>query len=234
MKQIKNNYLEQYGHTTDDSWRWRPAAGSDVDALVQLSNEQIAHEVNDIYTIDLVELGRNMLLSIVNQFYNPKKELFSVACDVESGEIIAYTWAERGQYVPWSTEECIVIRMSQVAPHISARKKLFLLAQQLRMWDVWATACGIKIIVSATIRQKTDAFLRLHEQAGYHIKGSSGYKRLTTATFEVAIPVDPQTVTAHATVAPVVDGQQNYRTKQPQIVVVGQASEEEFYKGQSQ
>ena len=150
MKQVKNIDLEQYAHTTADSWRWRPAAGSDIEALVKLSFEQIGHEVDDIYTIDLLELGRNMLLSIVNQFYNPKKELFSVACDVDTGEIIAYSWADRGQTVPWSTEETIGIRMCQVAPHISARKKLFLLAQQIRMWEIWATACNVKIIVSAT------------------------------------------------------------------------------------
>jgi hypothetical protein len=231
MKQVKNMDLEQYSHTTADSWRWRPGAGSDVDALVRLSNEQIGHEVDDIYTIDLVELGRNMLLSIVNQFYNPKKELFSVACDVDTGEIIAYTWAERGQFVPWSTEECIVIRMSQVAPHISSRKKLYLLAQQLRMWDVWADACGIKIIVSATIRKKQDAFLRLHEQAGYHIKGSSAYKRLMTATFQVDMPIQPHTVVAHSTFTPPSDGQYYIRTEQPVIVAVGAAPEMEIYKG---
>jgi len=221
MKQVKNSDLEQYSHTTADSWRWRPAAGSDVDALVRLSFEQIGHEVDDIYTIDLIELGRNMLLSIVNQFYNPKKELFSLAADVDTGEIIAYTWAERGQYVPWSTEECIVIRMSQVAPHISNRKKLFLLAQQIRMWEVWAAACGIKIIVSATIRAKHDAFLRLHEQAGYTIKGSSAYKRLSTATFAVDIPVDPHTVVAHGTYAPPTAGEYYQTTPEPQIVAMG-------------
>jgi hypothetical protein len=232
MKQVKSVDLERYAHTTADSWRWRPAAGSDVDALVKLSMAQIAHEVEEIYTIDLLELGRNMLLSIVNQFYNPKKELFSVACDVDTGEIIAYTWADRQTYVPWSTEESIIIRLCQLAPHISERNKIFLLAQQLRMWEVWADACGVKIICSTTMREKQDAFLRLHQQAGYQIRGSAAYKRLTTATFEVNMPIDPHTVVAHAT-APSVDSQNYSKPTQPHLVVVGQASEEEFYKSRT-
>jgi hypothetical protein len=230
MKQVKNIDLEQYAHTTADSWRWRPAAGSDIEALVKLSFEQIGHEVDDIYTIDLLELGRNMLLSIVNQFYNPKKELFSVACDVDTGEIIAYSWADRGQTVPWSTEETIGIRMCQVAPHISARKKLFLLAQQIRMWEIWATACNVKIIVSATTRRNQEAFLRLHESAGYTVKGSSAYKRLNTATFAIDQPVSPSTITAHSTYTP----SQTYSApQQPVIVAVGSAPEMEIYQGKT-
>jgi hypothetical protein len=231
MKQVKSSDLEQYSHTTADSWRWRPAAGSDVDALVRLSDAQIRHEVDGIYTIDLVELGRTMLLSIVNQFYNPKKELFSVACDVESGEIIAYTWADRGHYVPWSSEESIIIRLCQLAPHVSDRKKIFLLAQQLRMWEVWADACGVKIICSTTLREKQGAFLRLHEQAGYDIRGSAAYKRLMTATFQVDMPIQPHTVVAHSTFTPPSDGEYYIRTEQPVIVAVGAAPEMEIYKG---
>jgi hypothetical protein len=230
MKQVKNTGLEQYSHTTADSWRWRPAAGSDVDALVKLSNEQIRFEVEEIYQIDLIELGRTMLLSIVNQFYNPKKELFSVACDVDTGEIIAYTWADRGHYVPWSSEESIIIRLCQLAPHVSNRSKIFLLAQQLRMWEVWANACGVKIICSTTLREKQGAFLRLHQQAGYDLRGSAAYKRLSTATFAIDQPVSPGTITAHGSYTP----SQTYSApQQPVIVVTGAAPEMEIYQGKT-
>ena len=228
MKQVKNTGLEQYSHTTADSWRWRPAAGSDVDALVKLSNEQIRFEVEEIYKIDLIELGRTMLLSIVNQFYNPKKELFSVACHVDTGEIIAYTWADRGHYVPWSSEESIIIRLCQLAPHVSNRNKIFLLAQQLRMWEVWANACGVKIICSTTLRQKQDAFLRLHQQAGYDLRGSAAYKRLSTATFEIDQPVAPSAIVAHGSYTP----PQTYCDPPETIIVAtGAAPTMEIYKG---
>jgi hypothetical protein len=103
----------------------------------------------------------------------------------------------------------------------------------IRMWEVWAKACEIKIICSTTMRGDQAAFMHLHSDAGYSVRGSIAYKRLSTATFSVDIPVDPHTVVAHGTYTPPADGEYYIRTEQPVIVAVGDAPKMEIYTGRT-
>ena len=102
-----------------------------------------------------------------------------------TGRLLGYTWAMRNQYAPWSREEMVAIRIAHVALDIPVRERMFLCAQMLRMWEKFADACEIKIICSTTMREDQRGFLRLHQEAGYTVRGSIGYKRLNLATFEV-------------------------------------------------
>jgi len=56
------------------------------------------------------------------------------------------------------------------------------------MWEVWAQACEVPIIFSSTVRGEQDTFLELHRQAGYTVRGSVAYKRVTRVTFEIDEP----------------------------------------------
>ena len=177
--------LEDYAHTTADTWRWRPAAGTDVEAITDLALIYYRTESEDIFTNSPVEYSRRITLAIVNQFYNPRKELVSVAESTVNRSIVAYTWAERGHHVAWSAEELISIQMAHVDLALSARDRVFLCAQMMRMWEVWAEACEVPIINSSTVRTDQTAFLNLHRSAGYQVRGSVAYKRLNLVTFEV-------------------------------------------------
>jgi hypothetical protein len=55
----------------------------------------------------------------------------------------------------------------------------------LQMWEIWTRACKINIIFSSTIRESQDPFMRLHERAGYTVRGSCAYKRMSN------IKIDP-------------------------------------------
>lgn len=201
MRPIKNTSLEQYSHTVADAWRWRPAAGPDTEAITAMALEYFGLETDQIFENDPIEYSRNVLLATVSQFYNPKKELLSVAVDNDSQRIIAYTWAMRGQYAPWSTEEMVAIRIAHVDLTLSHRTRITLIAQMLRMWETWADACDIRIICSSSVRGEQQAFLRLHEQAGYSVRGSVCYKRLRIAAFAVEDPMAniDQPITAQST-----------------------------------
>lgn len=228
MQQSKDTSLLRYAHCEEDPWRWRAAAGPDTEAITAMAQSHFGLETDQIFQNDPIEYSRNVLLATVNQFYNPKKELLSVAVHEETGQILAYTWAMRGQYAPWSSEEMVAIKIAHCNMRISNRARIHLLAQMIRMWEVWARACDIKIICSTTMRGDQRAFMHLHESAGYSVRGSIAYKRLNTATFAIDQPIDPTTVTAHSTyTAP----QRSAGPQQPVLVVTGAAPTMEIYKG---
>jgi len=199
---MKNPNLEQYAHTIEDPWRWRPATGPDTPAIEAMAKQYFDQEPQPIYRWDTLEFSRNVLLGTVNQFYNPRRELISVAEHCETGQIIAYTWAMRDQRAPWSLEEMIAIRMAHVRLDLPVRARVHLVAQMLRMWETWADACSINIICSSTIRQDSGVFMRLHERAGYYCLGSVAYLRRSQATFAVDLVTDPNRVVAHSSYNP--------------------------------
>lgn len=188
MRIVKNIDLEKYAHVESDPWRWAPAAGTDCQDITDMALVDFARETDDIFENDPLEYQRNVMLTTVNQFYNPKMELLSVARLIGSGSLVAYTWAKRNEYAPWSREEMVAVRMAHTDQQISARSRVTLCAQMIRMWEVWAQACDIKIICSSTVRGEQQAFLDLHRAAGYSVRGSVAYKRLNTTTFAIDEP----------------------------------------------
>lgn len=233
MIQAKDTSLLRYAHTEADPWRWRPAAGPDTEAITAMALSHFGLETDHIFVNDPIEYSRNVLIATVNQFYNPKKELISVAVHEESQQIIAYTWAMRGQYAPWSTEEMVAVRIAHVNLRLSQRGRIHLLAQMIRMWEVWARACDLKIICSTTMRGDQTAFMHLHDRAGYSVRGSIAYKRLTLATFNVDMPINPGQVVADGRFVPPVNSDYYYRDQPPVIIAVGAAPTMDIYTGKS-
>lgn len=174
--------LEQYAHQVSDPWRWRAAAGPDCQDIVDLALVEFGKETDTIFQNDTIEYSRNLMLAIVSQFYNPTKELVSVA--YQGDVLLAYTWAMRGQYSPWSTEEMVAVRIAHCRQDLPARERVALVAQMIQMWEVWARACKVNIICSTSVRKDQKAFIHLHERAGYDIRGSVCYKRLSTVTMD--------------------------------------------------
>jgi hypothetical protein len=185
MQRIKNSTLEHFNHTESDAWRWRPAGGPDTTDIVAMAKQHFDAEVDDIFVTDPVEYSRNIVMATVNQFYNPRAELISVARHAESQALMAYTWAQRAQAAAWSREEMIVIKMAHMDMKLPARQRVALLAQMIRMWETWADACEIRIICSTTMRGDIEGYMRLHAAAGFSVRGSIAYKRIDTATFAV-------------------------------------------------
>jgi hypothetical protein len=169
--------LEAYSHTTADAWRWRSSTGADTQDIVDLALVCFGSETDGFFHNDPTEYGRNIMLATVNQFYNPLQELVAVAYAGE--QLMGYTWAVRNQYSPWSREEMVTIRIAHTRSDLSARERVALTAQMIQMWEVWARACAVPIIFSSTIRESQDPFLKLHARAGYTVRGSCAYKRLS-------------------------------------------------------
>lgn len=177
--------LEAYSHKLSDRWRWRQPTGADTQDIVDLALVCFGGETDKFFQNDPLEYGKNIMLATVNQFYNPVSELLSVAYD--GNMLLAYSWVVRGQYAPWSKEEMATVRIAHCRLDLTQRERITLLAQMLQMWEVWSRAAKVNIIFSSTIRESQDPFMRLHERAGYTVRGSCAYKRLNQ------IKIDPET-----------------------------------------
>ena len=168
--------LQKYAPTARDTWTWRLANLMDIDQIVAVSKRPFQDEVVDISRFDTNLFAKNLSLGIVRQAFNNLDEQIIVA--EESGQIIAWAWLVRGSYTTYSVDEVADGRFSHVDVNLPVRKKITLLAQIIQQWILWATVCGIPVIHSNTMRGNQQAFLRLHEQAGFIIKGSLAFYRI--------------------------------------------------------
>jgi len=160
------------------NYTWMRATGEDIQPIVAMAKTHFETEADSVFATDDWEYARNVGLAVVSQFYNPFTELLMVAKD-DSGKIIAYMWARRGERAVWSTEEMIAIRIAHLDLSLPVRTRVQLIQQMIELWELWAEQCGIRIICSTTMRRSQDGFLKIHERAGYDVRGSVCYKRLS-------------------------------------------------------
>jgi len=166
---------------TMPKYGWFPAMGTDVNEIVVMAQQHFQNEIDEIFTPDPVAYSRNITFAVVNQFYNPNAELLTVARSQE-GRLLAYTWAKSFDHAPWSDDNMIVVRMAHLALDLSARQRVTLIKDMLQLWESFAQLNKNPIICSTTMRREQDAFLKLHKQAGYDIRGSYAYKRIQLST----------------------------------------------------
>ena len=72
----------------------------------------------------------------------------------------------------------VVVRMAHVDLSLPARTRIRLVKDMIGLWEQWALLCQVPIVCSSTVRGDQAAFLRIHAQAGYDVRGSYAYKRL--------------------------------------------------------
>jgi hypothetical protein len=161
------------------NYNWRPATGLDIDNIVNMAETHFQNEIDNIFTPEPVIYGRNITLAVVNQFYGPLSQLLSVAID-ENNKLLAYTWCVRGEKASWSDDEMILVRMAHIDLQLPVRTKVKLVVDMINLWESWAKSCNVSIICSTTMRKDQDGFLKLHKKAGYDVRGSYAYKKVST------------------------------------------------------
>jgi len=159
-------------------WTWEPTTGLDIQAIVNMAVDHFETEIDTVFVPDHVAYARNLTQATVAQFYNPGAELLKVAKERETGRILAYTWAIRGEKTAWSDDEMICVRMAHVDLSLPTRQRLRLVTGMVVLWETWARECGVPVICSTTMRRDQTGFLELHRKLGYDVRGSYAYKRL--------------------------------------------------------
>jgi hypothetical protein len=161
------------------NYTWQPATGTDISNIVQMAESHFQTEIDQIFTPEPIVYSRNLTLAVVNQYYQPGTDLVSVARD-STGQLLAYTWARRGERACWSDDEMVVVRMAHVDLQLSARLRVKLVSDMMDQWERFTVYCGVPILCSTTMRADQLGFLRLHERRGYSVRGSFAYKKVNT------------------------------------------------------
>ena len=156
---------------------WYRATLGDVPDIVALSKQYFEAEVDDVFCTDARVLEQNLAQAVLQQHYNPWSSCVMLARDPQHC-IQAYTWLARGEHAVWSADEMAVVRMVHVRMDASTRQRVQIIKQMIDFWEVWARECSVPVICSTTMRHDQTAFLRLHQQHGYSVRGSIAYKRL--------------------------------------------------------
>ena len=159
------------------NYAWRPAAGQDIQNIVNLAEQHFQSEIDLIFKPNPITYSRHITHAVVNQFYNPNKELLSV-CYADD-QLIAYTWAQADHRCNWSDDAMVNVNMAHVAMDLSSRQRVLLIKDQLQLWEQFAVVAGNLIVCSTTVRHDQTAFLKLHARMGYDIRGSVAYKKLS-------------------------------------------------------
>ena len=182
---MKPQHLDQFAHTTADPWRWRAAQIADIQAMCNLLGPWAEQATHEFHEFNVVELSRNLAHLILDQMYDPKRRLASVAVLTDSDEIVAVNLATRDVRPMWSLDEQVIPLMLAVEPTLTSRIRVALTLQAMTMWERWAHVGKIPVINSGTIREPMTAFMRLHEAMGYTVRGTAAFKRMNTVTFEL-------------------------------------------------
>lgn len=168
--------LEKYKPSSQDTWTWRQAGLHDVDQMVTMAVNLFQIEIEDVFTPDPDMLAKNIAIAVIKQRFNPIEEQIIVA--EEAGQVIAWAWIVRGVYVNYAREEMADARIAHLDLAMPARKRVTLLAQILQQWVLWCQVCQIPVLSSSTIRSSQQAFLKLHTQAGFTVRGSIAYRKI--------------------------------------------------------
>jgi hypothetical protein len=171
--------LEQYLPSERDTWQWRLAQLSDVPAIVAMAQDHFQADMEAIIKPDPALFARNIAIAIVTQLHQFTQEQVIVAQARDAAHIRAWAWISRGSYTTYSRDEMAEARFVHVDLAESARTRLTLTAQVLQQWRLWCVAAGVPILVSSSIRRDQATFMRLHEAAGFAVRGSIAYLRIS-------------------------------------------------------
>jgi hypothetical protein len=155
---------------------WARATHTDVPGMVNLSEQHYAEEFESVMcSKNLTRFHYNLHQAILKQTYTPDETCVLVA---RNDKILAWSWLERGRFMPYSDDEMAAGEILHVDSSLTARHRVRLVRECLQLWILWARTCGIPILTSSSIRPEQAAFMRLHAEAGFTIRGSYAFQRL--------------------------------------------------------
>ena len=157
--------------------QWRKATGLDVTWMVALAQRNYESEISDIWQPEPIAMARNLTQAIVDQFYQTGRAEVWVTEDLQS-----FTWCVRGERVPWSDDEMVTVKMASVELDMPVRERIQRVRSMMVIWENFAVSQGVGIICSTSVRPIQGGFLRLHQAAGYTVRGSVAWRRLSKHT----------------------------------------------------
>ena len=156
---------------------WRPAQLLDIDRMVAISDAQAGPDIADFLTPDPAYLAENLAHAIIDRNFNAGTHCLQVYDTADRG-IVAWTWLSRGAGAVYSRTPTAEAHMLHTDPTLSVRTRIQLVRSTLELWINWCEILEIPVLVSTTIRKEWRAFMRIHEQMGFEVRGSHAFKHI--------------------------------------------------------
>jgi hypothetical protein len=161
------------------NYTWTFATLADVDAIVKMAEQHFQTEIDLIFKPEPPTYARNLAYAVLNQTYYPGSELLTVA-KTDDNTLLAYNWAKSGDRAFWSDDCMVNVRMVHLDLALPTKLRITLIKEMMSQWEELAKFSKNPIICSTTMRHSQDAFLKLHAKAGYSVRGSYAYKKIST------------------------------------------------------
>ena len=170
--------LEQYLPSERDTWAWTLATYEDIADIVDMAEGLFQVEIESFMVPDRHLFARNLTISVTKQAYNLYDEQLIVARNKTTNKLMAWAWIARGSYTTYSKDEMAEARFAHMDLSLPLRTRITMMAQMLQQWYAWALICQIPVLVSTSIREDQKGFMRVHEAAGFKLRGSIAYLRV--------------------------------------------------------
>ena len=170
--------MDKYKISPTDPWLWARARHEDVEDILDLVAQNYESEIDNILISSRPRMAYHLHKSILQQLFEINQVLISVARDKTTNKLVAWAWLERGKYTVYAYEEMATAEFIHVDLSLGLKSKVRLVAQVLEQWIHFCESCKIPVLTSSSIRSDQTAFMRLHEQYGFVVRGSIAYKRI--------------------------------------------------------
>lgn len=161
------------------NYNWTFALLKDVDDIVNMAEQHFQTEIDLIFKPEPAVYARNLAYAVLNQTYYPGSELLTIARDSDN-KLLAYNWAKSNDRAFWSDDMMVNVRMVHLDLALPTKLRITLIKEMMSQWEELAKFSKNPIICSTTMRHSQDAFLKLHARAGYSVRGSYAYKKIST------------------------------------------------------
>ena len=169
--------MSKFTHTDSDPWSWSRPTHPDVPAIVELSDRVDVVDIQGLLTKNPTRLHYFLHKAIVDIGYGVGPVMISVAKDRITDQVLAWSYLERGKYMTYADEEMAFAENCTVDTALSTRTRVRLTAQIIEQWIAFCELKHIPVLVSNTFRHNQTGYLHLHEQYGFEMRGSVGYRR---------------------------------------------------------
>jgi hypothetical protein len=170
--------MDKYAISPTDPWTWQLARHEDVEDILDLVHQNYEHEIDQILIPSRPRMCYHLHKSILQQTFETYQTLISVARSKTTDKLVAWSWLERGKYTVYAYEEMATAEFIHVDLNLGTKSKVKLVGQVLEQWIKFCEKTGIPVLTSSSIRSDQTAFMRLHEQYGFVVRGSIAYRKI--------------------------------------------------------
>ena len=161
-------------------WEWALADPlEDPKDITDLANDHFRDGMDGMLTIDYPRMIECVTMTSVQQRFNRSVELLIVARSTKDNSLLAYGWFDRGGFTTYSYDEISNQKFIHIRKDLPARTKVILTYQLLHQHIIWTQTQGIPVVCSTSVLADNRAFMKIHEDLGFTVRGSYAYRRNT-------------------------------------------------------